>query len=552
MAVVINDWNDLDNVRLDYSGNYELGGNLDSSTAGYSGIGDNFDVLGPGYREWGGSFNGNGYVISEITINDGADWGTALIGHIEWNSSIEIKNLGVVGEIPASTSRATGGIVGRQDHGLISNCFADVEVHSDGNHVGGLIGDANRNIENSYSIGDVYGYSTNNTGGFIGRCFADITNCYSHGNVTGGTNVGGFYGGGSEYNGSLTNCYSTGFVSNSDDYEGGFVGRGYMPTNSGCYFDIDTTGDNTSNYDAIGLTTSQMQGSAAATNMAGFDFSTVWTTTSGYPDLIGQIEPPAPPAQIASIDPASVSLTAQEPAFSVGALVASVGYGSVTTTGYAVNGSPSPVSSTVDGGSLSASATGGSISAGSVAATLGSQSMTTAVFDVDSTPEPITSPIESDSLSLSAQTVTPLPESMVAAVAGDSLSVAYQQPSVDVGTIRAAVETGNILLEPQSPHVLAANVSTTLVPGTATLTENELLFQLRPIVARVEPAGVSLSPYSIGIRTWLSDYEYDSFDVPVIPYSITIEELDEIDTSLLLENPYEGYTLGIEDILNDF
>ena len=141
---------------------------------------------------------------------------------------------------------------------------------------------------------------------------------------------------------------------------------------------------------------------------------------------------------------------------------------------------------------------------------------------------------------------------MVAAVAGDSLAVAYQQPDVNVGTIRAAVETGNILLEPQSPHVLAANVSTTLVPGTATLTENELLFQLRPIVARVEPAGVSLSPYSIGIRTWLSDYEYDSFDVPVIPYSITIEDLDEIDTSLLLENPYEGYTLGIEDILNDF
>lgn len=544
MAVVINDWNDLDGVRNAPNSDYELNSDIGPNTTGYVGVGDGFSPI----NGFDGSFDGKEYTISGIEYTN-QDY-VGLFARAEGNNQL-IQNLGIECTVNIVDNYYTGGLVGRLgDDTTVKNCFVDITANVDKTFIGGLIGlQYGGSIQQCFTTGNITNID-GATGGFVSWGYEGVCqDCYSTVNVESDNIVGGFTA--RIYRDYYINCYSTGSVV-APYNQGGFVGSPRSGDHSNNYWDIESSGQNDSTVVATGLTTSQMQGSAAATNMVGFDFSTIWTTTDGYPELSWAYEPPAPPAQIASIDPASVSLTAQEPAFSVGALVASVGYGSVTTTGYAVNGSPSPVSSTVDGGSLSVSATGGSISAGSVAATLGSRSMTTAAFDVNSTPEPITSPIESDSLSLSAQTVTPLPESMVAAVAGDSLSVAYQQPSVDVGTIRAAVETGNILLEPQSPHVLAANVSTTLVPGTATLTENELLFQLRPIVARVEPAGVSLSPYSIGIRTWLSDYEYDSFDVPVIPYSITIEDLDEIDTSLLLENPYEGYTLGIEDILNDF
>ena len=46
MAVEISDWNDLDNVRNDLSGDYVLVNDLDSETDGYAGIGDDFEPIG--------------------------------------------------------------------------------------------------------------------------------------------------------------------------------------------------------------------------------------------------------------------------------------------------------------------------------------------------------------------------------------------------------------------------------------------------------------------------------------------------------------------------
>lgn len=52
------------------------------------------------------------------------------------------------------------------------------------------------------------------------------------------------------------------------------------------YLDVDSTAQGSSGGSATGLTTSEMQGSSAETNMSGFDFGGTWTTVEGdYPEL---------------------------------------------------------------------------------------------------------------------------------------------------------------------------------------------------------------------------------------------------------------------------
>jgi len=58
MVVKIFDWNDLDAVRNDLTGDYQLVNDLDSSTDGYAGIGDDFDRIGDENNRFTGTFDG--------------------------------------------------------------------------------------------------------------------------------------------------------------------------------------------------------------------------------------------------------------------------------------------------------------------------------------------------------------------------------------------------------------------------------------------------------------------------------------------------------------
>lgn len=52
------------------------------------------------------------------------------------------------------------------------------------------------------------------------------------------------------------------------------------------YWDTTTTGEPSSTTpNTVGLTTPQMQGSSAESNMSDFDFTSNWRTTTGYPEL---------------------------------------------------------------------------------------------------------------------------------------------------------------------------------------------------------------------------------------------------------------------------
>ena len=274
MPVEISDWNDLDNVRNDLSGDYVLVNDLDSETDGYGGIGDDFEPIGfieddDFTSEFGGSFDGDGFGINDLVI-DKQNLSAGDIGlFASTDTGALIENVSVDGSI-TTNERIVGGLVGQHDSGTIDNCASHVDVTSDGDRVGGLVGNnQDGTVTESYATGSVDG--DERVAGLVGANFDTISTSYAVGLVTGNEDVGGL----------CTDPFDSGTVTDS-------------------YWDTEATGQDTSGRDdgtegGTGLTTDEMQGSAAETNMDGFDFANVWdsvlesdddTTADGYPILI--------------------------------------------------------------------------------------------------------------------------------------------------------------------------------------------------------------------------------------------------------------------------
>jgi len=82
--------------------------------------------------------------------------------------------------------------------------------------------------------------------------------------------------------------YSTGSVTGSSSV-GGFIGTELGTTVTDCYWDTESSGQSSSASTATALTTSEMQGSSASTNMSGFDFTGTWETVESG-DVYGSTE----------------------------------------------------------------------------------------------------------------------------------------------------------------------------------------------------------------------------------------------------------------------
>ncbi|HYW34713.1 MAG TPA: GLUG motif-containing protein, partial [Balneolaceae bacterium] len=170
-----------------------------------------------------------------------------------------VKNSSATGSAKISSSTAGagyGGLVG-DNYKTITHSYANVTVSVSKNvgDAGGLVGFNPGTIQNSYATGSVSGAYFD--GGLVGVNYGKVQYCYSTG-VASGTSTGGL-------------------IALGDKYDGG--------STTDSYWDKTASGLNSSN-DGTGLTTSQMQGSAALTNMTGFDFTNVWkTNTGGYPTL---------------------------------------------------------------------------------------------------------------------------------------------------------------------------------------------------------------------------------------------------------------------------
>ena len=215
-----------------------------------------------------GTFDGNGYTISNVTINPttmqnaGAGSMTGIIGFFGLASNAVIKNLSLenISVSGGADTLSVGGLIGTavappefsgmfpsSDIGsvLIENCYVEGSVNSeaDNSGAGGIIGSSyvtDVKIVDTIANVDVTGYQSGGLGGYchgLGYTWYTIDNCWSLGDVTtisasgaaGGLVVMNFCGNLSDISPTLSvsmkNSYSTGTVSGpSGATLGGFAG----------------------------------------------------------------------------------------------------------------------------------------------------------------------------------------------------------------------------------------------------------------------------------------------------------------------------------------
>jgi len=305
----------------DLSSNYTQVSDIDASeTSSWNG-GKGFESIG-----MGGTYDGQGYNITGLTINLFPGPGLELAGMFGSNSG-KITNVSLVNaEVILrhdgdSTFHAAGALVASNE-GTVSNSYATGEVEGrELNYitrggVGGLVGDNDGTVKKSYAsvsvdasrfAGGLVGrnsdegvinksYATGSVngsnpvdksivGGFVGSNGGKIRSSYATGSVEGDEDVGGLVG--SNTGGIIDESYATGSVNGSEDV-GGLVGYHNGADGgrvSDSYWDMNTTGQPTS-AGGTGLNTSEMTSSAARGNMTGFDFTDTWRTVpGGYPEL---------------------------------------------------------------------------------------------------------------------------------------------------------------------------------------------------------------------------------------------------------------------------
>lgn len=172
--------------------------------------------------------------------------------------------------------------------GIVSNCYATGAVRSgnSASYLDGLVGrtTANNTITNCYSTGAVTGGDNSYyLGGLVGRHHDTISNCYAMGAVSSGNgsyDLGGLVG---RNHATISNCYSIGLVNNGipADNIGGLLGYNDSGTIIGSFWDVDTSGQTTSD-GGIGLSTEDMLKISTFTSV-GWDFQ--GETANGIDDF---------------------------------------------------------------------------------------------------------------------------------------------------------------------------------------------------------------------------------------------------------------------------
>jgi hypothetical protein len=262
-AVLVYDWEDLDNARNYLGKNYILMKDLDKSSPGYAMYASSAANGGKGWLPIGssneepfmGSFFGNGHVISDLNVDRESSDFAGLFGVLKEGS---IVNLGLV-EVDIVGANYSGGLVGRAFYNaIITNCYSTGMV-SGVEHVGGLTGGVSGDkinkdpkvfalISDCYSTCEVTG--TDPEIGYIGGLSgaagfgATVKDSYATGDVTGILRVGGLLGA-TGNSSMIMGSYATGDVVGTGNFVGGLLGGvGFKSSVSGCYATGDATGVN--------------------------------------------------------------------------------------------------------------------------------------------------------------------------------------------------------------------------------------------------------------------------------------------------------------------
>lgn len=250
-TTVISSASDLEKMRQNANGYYKLTANIDmkdylTSKEGWEPI-----------KTFSGVFDGRGYTISNLTINNTSQDYVGMFGNVK--SSAKIGNLkldnvnitggeftgalagncsGIISNVHVLSGNvtgfrdSTGGIAGSFSIGSIENCTAKVNVDGDKN-VGGIVGTLyNGYISRVKFEGNVT--ATDNVGGFIGLArisdATQISECATNIAVNGKNNLGGFVGAiemTASKNLEIKNSYAIGSIQAGETNIGGMFGQIY-------------------------------------------------------------------------------------------------------------------------------------------------------------------------------------------------------------------------------------------------------------------------------------------------------------------------------------
>jgi hypothetical protein len=308
------------------SDDFVLSEYIDASGTAEWNDGRGFDPIGNESDPFTGTFDGTSHTIIDLRIDRPDSENVGLFGVLGRNAVVESVTLGgatVRGDVTAGvlagfnggtvrSSSATGTVTGFVQVGGLVGSAGDVKrpgiirgtvrsssaaVRVNGTHdVGGLVGYNAGTVRVSYATGNVTG--TEDIGGLVGynTLGARVNSSYATGPVTGDNRIGGLAG--SNAPGTIVSSYAVGTVTGATGV-GGLVGLNTGGTVRSSYWDVNATGQDSSA--GTGLATGQMKGSAATSNMAGFDFTETWDvldtangTAGSYPLLQANAQTPPP------------------------------------------------------------------------------------------------------------------------------------------------------------------------------------------------------------------------------------------------------------------
>ncbi|WP_173218558.1 S-layer homology domain-containing protein [Paenibacillus alba] len=276
---------ELNQMRNMLDKQYKLGADID--LAGFdSGDGNGWMPIGDNSNPFTGTFDGNGHVIRNLTINRSDLDFVGLFGYVFWQGTL--TNIGLL-YVNVTGHDYVGGLVGKTQD-AINNSYVTGNV-SGGTYVGGLAGESDT-INYCYSTANVSGNTS--AGGLAGSLTGMlISYSYATGDVSGVNFAGGLAG---EHSSgvlwfNIRNAYATGKV--TGQYAGGILGYQDDPINSNSvsYWNKDNVsnaiGSNRhSNLPTIkGMTAAQLKSSSTYSQ---WNFMNTWGIREGqsYPYLL--------------------------------------------------------------------------------------------------------------------------------------------------------------------------------------------------------------------------------------------------------------------------
>ena len=223
----ITDCDELSFINFDLASSYQLTNNLDCSES-------NLEPIGNNNNPFTGTFNGNGYTISNIDMTNDGYLGTGLFG--ETNGAIILAlrlSDSIFTEGIVDGQYGIGGIAGVANDTAFNYITSSNLVVTTGqggsNYMGGLVGSLTGSsvIENSNFDGSVINNAggQNGTGGIAGRATdtSTILNSYATGQIQGTNYIGGLIGV-MEDSSSLRKSYSNITIDTLGEGVGGLVG----------------------------------------------------------------------------------------------------------------------------------------------------------------------------------------------------------------------------------------------------------------------------------------------------------------------------------------